>query len=888
MTPPPSSGEQAEPDVAGSGQPSPGPSRLRPAQPFPGLRPFEREDADWFFGRQKQAFALYRLLDRGRFVTIVGGSGSGKSSVVRAGLLHLLDRETEEEGGSSWSWWSIRPGDAPLKRLASCLAGPPGEESPAARRKAGEGPPQAEAEEDRIGRMLRRSSFGLSDVLEEQAPTGCIPVLVVDQFEEIFRFADLPGRETERARRREEATLFVQLLLEAARSPDGEARIVLTMRSDYLGDCARFDGLPEAVTASQFLVPGMKRRQREEAIRGPVEKAGGEIEPALVQRLLEDGGNGMDQLPVLAHCMARLWSEAGKRQQDGVRRLILDDYQAIGRLDGALSRHADEILEEPAMAERAELVEAVFRALTEIDRGRGVRRPLRFERLAAETGAEAAELEAVLDRLRAFDCSFLLPVLPQTLEAATVIDISHEALIRNWRRLSPSVWAGEAGTLGGIAEQPRGWLWEEAQDGDEYRSLVSFYRGSADDWILPRDQVEARLAWWSRRRRTPAWAERHVSESGGGFDRVVRLLETSKAAHDADAERLLDAERMAKVRAMLDACAEPLPIWDVYVVALILRALSERTDGQVSFKSLALEIGAGCKAVATLCNEAAHIDGLLELDVEGARFASLAARREARSWSDALFMDPPFGCFVDLRDRSIIAFHKEGYILGRKFENSLSDRSISRAHLVLFYSRDENRTELADLRSVNGSTLNGVPVAYGENLPDLRSGDVVGLAGVVPFVFVAAKDFGALAAMDRDVLPVWPFGVPRPAELEGIWGYAVTADGATPLRGAECVIDDRSIVSARGAENGPPLALLAPSDAGGVLVKILADSGGIALWYRVKGLDEWLHEPLAKYTRLHVAGSEVPVIAGFDGIRVPTRLQIGEIFVEIFAAPGID
>src|SRR5262249_11314941 len=115
----------------------------------------------------------------------------------------------------------------------------------------------------------------------------------------------------EETRSRDEATQFVQILLEVARRQAGNVHVIITMRSDFIGDCARFHGLPEAVSASQFLVPSLTRDQLEEVIREPVAKAGATIEPALVERLLNDSANEPDQLPVLQHCLLRLWERAG-------------------------------------------------------------------------------------------------------------------------------------------------------------------------------------------------------------------------------------------------------------------------------------------------------------------------------------------------------------------------------------------------------------------------------------------------------------------------------------------------------------------------------------------------------------------------------------------------
>ena len=205
--------------------------------------------------------------------------------------------------------------------------------------------------------------------------------------------------------------------------------MILTMRSDFIGDCARFHGLPEAVCAAQFLVPSLTRDQLDEVIRKPIEKAGATIDPELVERLLNDCGTEMDQLPVLQHCLSRLWEEAGKvpaasatssgaapvAQNDntgqvGGRHLSLTHYRNIGEFANALSRHADEILADLPGPTLQLAVEQIFSALSELDKeGRAIRRALRFSQLVAETGVDEASVRKVLDRFRADDCSFLTP-----------------------------------------------------------------------------------------------------------------------------------------------------------------------------------------------------------------------------------------------------------------------------------------------------------------------------------------------------------------------------------------------------------------------------------------------------------------------------------------------
>lgn len=256
-------------------------------------------------------------------------------------------------------------------------------------------------------------------------------LILVDQFEELFRFADL-------ARQRgagDEAPAFVKLLLEAARQTEVPVYVVITMRSDFLGDCARFRDLPEAISDSQYLIPRLTRDELRAVITGPIGVRVGRIAPSLVQRLLNDVGDDMDQLPVLQHALMRAWGHWERGDPDG-RPIDLSDLEAIGGMAEALSRHADEAFGSLASERERKIAERLFKCLTE--RGsdnRELRRPTPLSRIAAIANADPAELIPVIDVFRAPGRSFLMPPHGVALEGDSVIDISHESLIRQWGRL---------------------------------------------------------------------------------------------------------------------------------------------------------------------------------------------------------------------------------------------------------------------------------------------------------------------------------------------------------------------------------------------------------------------------------------------------------------------
>jgi hypothetical protein len=249
-------------------------------------------------------------------------------------------------------------------------------------------------------------------------------LIIVDQFEEVFRFK----RAWTAEHPEDEAASFVKLLLEGAQQSDMPIYVALTMRSDYLGDCAQFCGLPEAINEGLYLIPRMTRDQRREAITGPVAVGGGEIAPRLVNRLLNDVGDNSDQLPILQHALMRTWD--CWRKKGGRGPIDLLHYEQIGTMAGALSQQADEAYNE-LTAGGQELAQKIFKCLTEKGAdNREVRRPCTLRELIEVTGGSEEELKAVINTFR--ERAFLMPSADMALTSESIIDISHESLIRGW------------------------------------------------------------------------------------------------------------------------------------------------------------------------------------------------------------------------------------------------------------------------------------------------------------------------------------------------------------------------------------------------------------------------------------------------------------------------
>jgi len=487
------------------------------SNPFPGLRPFETDEYRLFFGREGQASALITRLERSHFLAIVGTSGSGKSSLVRAGLLPALRGGLMAGAGSGWRIAIMRPGSDPIGNLATALA----DKNVLSEAGGGLAPAEAEAV---IEATLRRGSLGLVDAAR-QARLGEHEKLlvVVDQFEELFRFrAARPASSTG-----DDASAFVKLLLEAAQQRELQIYIVPTMRSDFLGDCAQFQGLPEAINDGQYLIPRMTRDERRFAITGPVGVTRGKISEPLVNRLMNDVGDNPDQLPILQHALMRTWDYWSAHRRNG-EPINLEHYEAVGTMTDALSLHADEAFNE-LPDERSRLIaQKLFKALTEQGTdNRETRRPLPLHQLCNIAEASEAETVAVIDTFRREGRSFLMPQAGTPLEPDTIIDISHESLIRNWERL-------------------KAWVQEEAQSARIYRRLAEsallYSRG--EEGLLAGPFLEITKEWRKKQRPNRVWAYRYNPE----FETAVRFLDSSVEADNQkraaqEQERLEQIER---------------------------------------------------------------------------------------------------------------------------------------------------------------------------------------------------------------------------------------------------------------------------------------------------------------------------------------------------------
>jgi WD40 repeat protein len=468
--------------------------------PFPGLRPFGIEESHLFFGREGQSDEVLMKLAKNRFIAVLGASGSGKSSLMYCGVIPILYGGFMAQAGSNWKIIVTRPGSGPIDNLAESLLVKD----------------RTYTHDDEEGKKIRRtitstvlrsSSLGLIESVQQLKKDKDENVLLlVDQFEELFRYKKNEEGSTN------ESLAFVNLLLEAARQQHTGIYVCLTMRSDFIGDCAQFPELTKFINDSNYLIPQMNREQKRLAIMGPVAVGGGHISPRLVQQLMNDLGDNPDQLPILQHSLMRTWNY-WTEEREPAEPIDLRHYDAIGRMAEALSQHANEAFDELDENQK-KICESLFKSLTEKgSNDYGIRRPTKLGVIASIAGVKIEDVIPVIDCFRAKGRSLIMPPAGVPLTANTVIDISHESLMRIWARL-------------------KNWVEEESESVAMYQRLseaASMYQlGKTSLWRPP--DLQLGINWRAKQNPTLVWGQRY----NPAFERTILFLDYSQKEFETE------------------------------------------------------------------------------------------------------------------------------------------------------------------------------------------------------------------------------------------------------------------------------------------------------------------------------------------------------------------
>ncbi len=527
--------------------------QLSDANPFPGLRPFSIDDTHLFFGREHQIDDILLKISKNRFITIMGYSGSGKSSLLFCGLVPILYGGFVTDSGPYWNVITSRPGSSPIASLTESVI----DFMLKTNRLEPEG---VEMQRAIINSVLRSGSDGLIKVSQYiQKDKFENAFFLIDQFEEIFGYRDF-GESSEALN---DAQLYVNLLLTAIQQNKVSTYVALTMRSDFIGECSIFAGLTEQINNSNYLIPQMTREQKKSVIEGPIAVAGGKISQRLVKRLLTDIGNNQDQLPIFQHALMRTWDHWVENREVG-EPIDIRHYNAVGRINTALAQHANEAYDELSSRDK-EIAEVLFKNITERNQlNRAMRRPCRLGLVAELAEASDEEVISVIDHFRRPGRSFLMPAANIPLNTDSMIELSHESLMRIWSKLET-------------------WVEEEFESASMYKRLseaAAMYQiGKTGLWRPP--DLQLALNWQKKQRPTREWGQRYDQ----AFERAVVFLDTSRITYDAE----LKNQEMMQRRVLGRTRATAVVLGIAFIVAIIFFVFAYLQKIQADQEKLAAE-----------------------------------------------------------------------------------------------------------------------------------------------------------------------------------------------------------------------------------------------------------------------------------------------------------
>ena len=466
--------------------------------PYKGLQYFEESDAELFFGREALTdLLLERLAERldsvPRFLAIIGASGSGKSSVVRAGLVPAL---RWQQPSSGWPIIIMTPTTHPLEALAASLF----RETPSsqsARRFVDELAHNRLALTDSLNRMAR-------------AVNAAHAILIVDQFEELFTLC----------RNEAEQTAFVDNLMSAAYREDGAGMVGIALRADFYAHCAQFNLLRQAISQRQEYIAPMANEELRRAIEEPAQRGHWELEPGLVDMLLHDVGADVGHtpepgaLPLLSHALLVTW------QRRRGRTMTLSGYSASGGVRGAIAETAEAVFYDLLEPDQREVARQIFLRLTELGGETSMadtRRRVNIEELVSRPDKRAVVHEVLLTLADAR----LITTGQDTAEVA------HEALIREWPTL-------------------RGWLEEDREGLRLHRRLTE----AAQEWDAS-GRDPGVLYRGARLAQSVEWEQAHPDDVNlleqDFLDASQALFEKENLEREAQRQRELEtAQRLAE------------------------------------------------------------------------------------------------------------------------------------------------------------------------------------------------------------------------------------------------------------------------------------------------------------------------------------------------------
>jgi type II secretory pathway predicted ATPase ExeA len=406
--------------------------------PYQGLQAFTNENKEFFFGRQQIVKEILAKLDEKNFVTVIGASGSGKSSVVRAGLIPELAK-------NDWHILNpIKPGCEPLSELKAIF------------KEFFPGQQQRQLKD-----LIEKNDSGLDAILAN-LPEEKKYLLFVDQFEELFTVCN----------QKEERQRFIELLTQVAKINNSRLAVVITIRADFIEPCLSYSALTNLIQTQAIYMPPLTGVDLKSAIEEPAKLQGHSIEEKLLFQILEDVGKEPGFLPLMEFALTQLWDKRNRQ----THQLTLKEYQKLGGLKGALNLHADKVYEyrdyeqespsQPRTDEEQEWIKHIFLRLIRTGNGeKDTRQRQPKDKLLNISLNQKTELSELIDGEQGLVKGRLLVTGDE--QQIAWIDLAHEALMEGWERFGE--WRQEERELMQLRDRVKDafWIWKDhEQDSD--------------------------------------------------------------------------------------------------------------------------------------------------------------------------------------------------------------------------------------------------------------------------------------------------------------------------------------------------------------------------------------------------------------------------------------
>ncbi len=471
--------------------------------PFPGLRHYSPDESHLFFGRSREREEVIKRLLINRFIAVIGPTGSGKSSLIHAGVVPLLSKGLVPSTGKKWRIINIRPGISPIDNMAEALV------------KSELQNDTDESEEIRYNiknALLRNSRRGLTEALRQlYSEYNENILLIIDHFEELFRIA---ANRTDR-NKQDEYEAFIKLLSDTVNEESLPAYIVVSMRNDYIEDAVEYNDLSLLINKSNFFLASPEEESVREIITEPIRTSGGEIDGRLLSTILRNDITYAVKLPFLQYVLMRMWNNRARKKDDSKFAITEKDYDEVGRIEGALPLHADEAFEE--LSDNGKLIcEKLFRivAVRSPD-NRFLSNPTRVSDIAFITRTAVSDVIDVIERFRRPDRSFLQPRYRDPLNSDSFVELTHEVLILMWPRL-------------------RNWVEKEYASVKMYRRLSEASRKyqMGKEQLLTPPFLQAAIKWREENKPSFEWAQRYDT----AFERTMAYVKKSEEAYNEKEE----------------------------------------------------------------------------------------------------------------------------------------------------------------------------------------------------------------------------------------------------------------------------------------------------------------------------------------------------------------